>query len=473
MKKYFTLLGLLLLIHNSFAQHQEIAEKPEIWKGKTNINIDSTSLLSVFKKGSFNGHFRYFNMNTINEGSLTDYHANAFGGGVKFETAKFHNFQFGVSGYYIYDIGSSDFLAKDPTTNQTNRYEIALFDIKHPDEKENLSRLEELYLKFNFKKSTFTLGKQLLNSSFINLQDGRMRPTEVAGIWVDFNEIKNTTINTGYLYAISPRSTEKYYDIGESIGIYPAGVNPDGTKSGYATNLESNGIYILGLQNESVKNLKALVFNQYVENIFNTTLLQFDYKKDLNKNSKLLFGFQTIYQTAINDGGNSDQSKTYFEKDAKSQTFGGKLGWKSKTLEVTLNYNRITDRGRYLMPREWGRDPFYTFLPRERNEGFGDVTAYMTKISYYGPKKTFKAYIGVGHYKMPDVKNFKMNKYALPSYYQTNFDVSYDFQGFLKGFDAHFLYVHKFNDGETYNDPKNVFNKTNMSTINFIINFNF
>jgi hypothetical protein len=254
MKKHFTLLAFLLLIYNSFAQHQEIAEKPEIWKGKTNVNIDSTSLLSVFKKGSFNGHFRYFNMNTINEGSLTDYHANALGGGIKFETAKFHNFQFGVSGYYIYNIGSSNFLAKDPTTNQTNRYEIALFDINNPDEKENLSRLEELYLKFNFKKSTFTLGKQLLNSSFINLQDGRMRPTEVAGIWVEFNELKNTTINTGYLYSISPRSTNKYYDIGESIGIYPSGVNPDGTKSGYATNLESKGIYILGVQNESVKN---------------------------------------------------------------------------------------------------------------------------------------------------------------------------------------------------------------------------
>ena len=44
MKKHFTLLAFLLLIYNSFAQHQEIAEKPEIWKGKTNVNIDSTSL---------------------------------------------------------------------------------------------------------------------------------------------------------------------------------------------------------------------------------------------------------------------------------------------------------------------------------------------------------------------------------------------------------------------------------------------
>jgi hypothetical protein len=32
------------------------------------------------------------------------------------------------------------------------------------------------------------------------------------------------------------------------------------------------------------------------------------------------------------------------------------------------------------MPREWGRDPFY-FMPRERNEGYGDVNAIMTKYN--------------------------------------------------------------------------------------------
>jgi hypothetical protein len=46
-------------------------------------------------------------MATNNESGLSDYYANALGGGVKFETAKFHNFQFGVSGY-IHNVGSSD-----------------------------------------------------------------------------------------------------------------------------------------------------------------------------------------------------------------------------------------------------------------------------------------------------------------------------------------------------------------------------
>lgn len=463
---------LLLGIH-SVAQHQEISEKAKMWKEKSDEKIDSTSILSVFKNGNFSGHFRYFFMATDNESGLSDYYANALGGGVKFETAKFHNLQFGVSGYYIHNVGSSDLSEKDPITNSSNRYEVGLFDLQNPTNKNNLSRLEELYIKYNFKNSDITMGKQLLNTSFINLQDGRMRPTEVDGIWIDFNELKKTKINVGYLYGISPRSTMKYFRVGESIGIYPTGVNPDGTKSGYAGNLDSDGIYIVGVQNESIKNLKALLWNQYTENIFNSALFQMDYKYDLNSNSKLLFGFQTIYQNALNFGGNEDPSKTYFEKNGNSQTFGGRLGWQNKKIEITLNYNRITAKGRYLMPREWGRDPFYTFMARERNEGLGDVHAVMTKIEYTNPKKIFKSHLAVGYFDLPDVKNATLNKYALPAYIQTNADVRYQFQGILKGFDAQILYVHKFNLGETYGSKNYMFNKTNMSNINFILNFNF
>lgn len=476
MRNFFVLIYMitsLLFVTNTIAQHQEIAEKPTVWKEKSNEKIDSTSILNAFKNGNFSGHFRYFFMGTNNESGLSDYFANALGGGVKFETAQFHNFQFGVSGYYIYNIGSSDFSKKDLITNLSNRYEVALFDLQNASSKGNLSRLEELYLKYNFKKSTITLGKQLLNTSFINLQDGRMRPTEVDGIWIDFNEIKKTKINIGYLYGISPRSTMKYFRIGESIGIYPAGVNPDGTKSDYAGNLVSNGVYIIGIQNESVSNLKTLLWNQYAENLFNSALFQMDYNYPLNHNSKLLLGFQTIYQNALNEGGNIDPRKTYFQKNGSSQTFGGRLGWKTKAIEWTLNYNRITAKGRYLMPREWGRDPFYTFMPRERNEGFGDVDAVMTKIQYTNPKKTFKSHLAVGYFDLPDVKDVALNKYGLPSYWQTNADIRYEFQGLLKGFDAQLLYVHKFNVGETYDNKNYIFNKTNMSNINFILNFNF
>ncbi len=468
-------LFILVLVVSSFAtaQHQEINEGPKVWKEKSNKLVDTTTFLGAFKNGHFKGHFRNFFMKTINDGSLTDYYANGLGGGVKFETSKFKNFQFGVSGYYIYNMGSSDFTVKDPITNLPNRYEVALFDIQNTSTTKNMSRLEELYLKYNYKKSVFTLGKQLINTAFINLQDGRMRPTEVDGIWVDFNEIKKTTINVGYIYGISPRSTLQHFKVEQSVGIYPMGLNPDGTKSDYAGNLQSKGVFIAGVQREMNSHFKLLLWNQYVENMFNSALVQTDFNYAINKGSKLFFGLQAILQHAVNDGGNENQAKTYFSKNGASQTFGGNFGYKDKSIEISINYNRITASGRYLMPREWGRDPFYTFMARERNEGFGDVHALVAKFNYKDSAKRLKVNFGVGYFDMPDVKNFELNKYGMPSYLQSNIDIRHEFKGLLDGFDAQLLYVYKLNVGETYGSSNYIFNKTNMSNINFILNFHF
>jgi hypothetical protein len=111
-------LALLCFIFLSFgdvnAQHQDINERPEMYKGKQTNALDTNSILGAFKRGHVQGHFRYFFMNTINEGELTDYYANAAGGGLRFETAKFHNFQFAISGFYIFTSISNTTISNIP-----------------------------------------------------------------------------------------------------------------------------------------------------------------------------------------------------------------------------------------------------------------------------------------------------------------------------------------------------------------------
>lgn len=371
----------LLLSISAKAQHQELTEKAVMYKGKQNTTSDTTSILTAFKAGSFHGHFRYFFMSSQNQQGLTDYYANAAGGGIRYETAKFYGFQMAVSGFYIFNIGSSDFTKPDSATGQYNRYEIVLFDVEDTTNKKNLDRLEEFHLKYNFKISTIVFGRQLINTPFINLQDGRMRPTGVEGIWVEVNEIKKIKIEGGWLFAISPRATVKWYDVGKSIGVYTGGVNVDGTKSLYANNIESKGVAVLGITTNLNKNIKLQGWNMFTQNVFNTVLLQADIYIAPKDGANFFAAAQFIRQDAVNDGGNAEPSKTYFEKGQKSITFGGKFGWKNKRWETSINYNRITADGRYLVPREWGREPFFTFLPRERNDGPGDVHAMMAKVN--------------------------------------------------------------------------------------------
>jgi hypothetical protein len=87
---------------------------------------------------------------------------------------------------------------------QKTQQQILLIDMKwdfwccKPNKKKKNLEQENSSIKYNYK-SDVTIGKQLLTTSFINLQDGRMRPTLVNGIWIDYNEIQKTKINLGYL----------------------------------------------------------------------------------------------------------------------------------------------------------------------------------------------------------------------------------------------------------------------------------
>ncbi|HQW93089.1 MAG TPA: hypothetical protein PKY28_08325, partial [Ferruginibacter sp.] len=87
MKKLLAASWMLLAGNIVSAQHQEVSEKSDMYKGKQVQTVDTTSLLSAFKRGHVNGHFRYFFMATDNKAGLTDYYANAAGGGIRYETA--------------------------------------------------------------------------------------------------------------------------------------------------------------------------------------------------------------------------------------------------------------------------------------------------------------------------------------------------------------------------------------------------
>ncbi|HNP54811.1 MAG TPA: OprD family outer membrane porin, partial [Ferruginibacter sp.] len=367
----------LLLLFSITASAQEQESNPT-------DTSKATSLLEAFQKGKLHGQFRYFFMATDNEAGLTDYHAHALGGGVSFRTARFHGFQIGVGGFFIYNIGASDFTKTDPATGGSNRYEIGLFDITNPSNKNNIDRLEELYLQYSWKQNRITAGKQLINTPFINLQDGRMRPTEVGGIWVDLKPVKKWHFEGGYLYQISPRSTVDWYKPGASIGIYPTGVNPDGSKSQYAGNTHSNGVALLGITHQMNAHLQLKTWDQWIDNISNTWMLQPEGQWKLTKKGTLKAGVQVIGQNVIGNGGNADPAKAYESPNGKAYTIGATLGWLQQGWDMSLNVNRITSDGRFLMPREWGREPFYTFLPREIREQPRDLDGLPRCISARG-----------------------------------------------------------------------------------------
>lgn len=432
---------------------------------------DSTCLKDCFLKAHWEAHSRTFLMHTINEGDLKDDYALASGAGIGVLTQPVYGFQVGVSGFFIYNLWSSDIHNIDSLTKLPNRYEVGLFDVENHTNKNDLDRLEELYIKYNLSKSAITVGKININTPFLNPQDGRMRPTIEEGVWLQINESKKIGFNGGWIWEVSPRSTVQWFTLANSMGINPMGVNVDGTKSDYHDHIKSEGMAIANVYIKPNENLKVNLWNSYLDNVMNSAMIEVNTTQSLSENSKLYQGIMYIHQDAVNDGGNENQRETYINRGAQSNVISAQIGVRSKKSNTSLNYTHITGDGRYLMPREWGKEPFYTFMPRERNEGLGNVHAVMAKTTLNAFKNKFKAGLAYGYYLLPDVKDYRLNKYGMPSYHQMNLDLGYSFDKFLRGLEIKFLAVYKLKAGETYDNLRYVYNKVNMVNLNLIVDF--
>ena len=199
-------------------------------------------------------------------------------------------------------------------------------------------------------------------------------------------------------------------------------------------------------------------------------LLQADLNMPLSAGGAIVAGAQLIHINKIGSGGNEDAGKRYMQQSS-AMTFGGMFGWENKAWKTSINFNRITKKGRYLMPREWGRDPFYTFLPRERNEGLGDVHAYVLMANYQPKQKNWQAMAAAGYYNLPLTTNYRLNKYGMPSYYQLLADVRYNFSGILKGTSVRLIYLYKGNMEDGLTNQKNIIHKVNMQHVNLIVDY--
>nr|MCU0335782.1 hypothetical protein [Chitinophagaceae bacterium] len=347
-----------------------------------------------------------------------------------------------------------------------------LFDVTDPTNKHDLDRLEELHLSYQHKAWKLVFGKQIINTPFINPQDGRMRPTEVGGLWATWQPVNSKwSADAAWLYQVSPRSTVRWYDIGESIGLYPQGVNPDGSKSSYGGALQSRFILYQQLRYELAAGRQVQLTNQLVEGIFNTSMLQANWQWP-GASGQWIGALQITHQTALGHGGHTQAQRSYYEKGSDVQVISGRLGWKNKKWHLTFNATRISKGGRFLMPREWGKEPFFTFLPRERNEGLGNTTAMMAKMTRQ-LSATWTLDAGIGLYNLPSVSDYRHNKYGMPDYGQSNLALHHRFSRWLQGLEADLLWVYKWNRDDETLSMKQMANKVNMSNLNLVFNYHF
>ncbi|GAA4822388.1 OprD family outer membrane porin [Algivirga pacifica] len=446
------------------AQHHAMPE------GHAKKSEEVHSIREFFSEGHFHGHIRLNSMATINSGALTDYYANGLGGVLEYQTANFKGFELGLSGFYAFNLGSSDFSELDPIAERPAWYEWQLFDLHDPENKYDLDRLEQLYLRYRFADRSYVqIGRMGIHTPLMNTQDTRMKPYVVQGAWSQWEAVKSLTLHAGFFTHASPRSTLEWYPMGEVLGMYEHALWGHGHEVPAVQDTE--GVAILGINYQGKKPWSIDVWNYTIENISNTFFGQWLYKRKVSQWHAVM-GLQYIYQHQIGTGGHEEAELAFMEEGQQINILSGKLGIEEKAWEVSMNYTWASDQGRYTFPREWGREHLFTSILRNRMDGLGNFQVLVLK-SAWKPSDHLTFKLEGGRFWLPSHEDKAMNHYGDLSHNQLNVETDYDFSKFFEGLHLQLLYVWKGNTEELYGEIEPLFYNADLHHFSLIANIEF
>ncbi len=455
----FISLGLVLLIDTLMAQSAD------------SINGKNISSLKEFvQRGHWTFNTRTFAMGTENRDYLTNYFAIASGAGIGYTSPRWKGFTTGFSGHFMFRVFDHNLEKIDPYTDAGSRYEMTLFDMENPENSSDLDRLEELYISYVNSGFNITYGRQIISTPFLNEQDNRMRPNLFSGLRAMWGK-NQFLFESMWINGVSPRGTVRWYSMEESMGVYPFGRNIDGSASRYKGNVSSKGLFISGVKWEN-SDWTTRVYHYYAENVFHLLYSDLEYRMG-NSTDHITTGIQGFRQYQSGNGGHEDADKKYMQNGESTFGIGGRAVLKRSQHKWSINTLYIHDSGRYLFPREWGREQFWAGLPRERFEGNGGLWTVSGQWIYDWKNRHMNTFLGAAIVKTNNPEPALLNKYGTPSYYHIAGRISYHFTGRLDGLSMESLIVYKGNlDSENISDQLTI-NRLDLWNYSYIFNFKF
>jgi hypothetical protein len=465
----FLVILLLASVFNSLDAQQHPQAHCDSLRNDTSVH----SVSEFFSHGTFHGHARHFFMATVHPGHLNDYWVNALGGALGYNSARVKGFSLAIKGQFSYNVWSNELTEIDEETGKHSSFELQLFDLEHPHNYNDLDRLEEFYIDYLTDFGYYKIGKMDITTPLVNPQDGRMKPYVLHGFWSKTRLADDLVFSLGLFDKFSPRSTTHWYEAEHSIGIYGQGTAINGVPYAYRNNISTRGLFLTGLHYHS-NQLRIQAWNYYIDNISNTFFGQINYHTHEQSNQWRM-GLQFLTQFKVGAGGNSDSIHfQYFGDGDRPIILAGRLGRKVNNMTFTLNALHAFGQGRFIFPREWGREQFFTSISRGRVEGSGKMSVLMLKAKIK-PKnfEHLQLDFASGYFHMPSINNYVLNKYEMPSHFQFNIDLRYSFSHLLEGMDVRFLYVAKAAVNAESHASDVLFNKSHYHQFNLITNIHF
>ena len=362
----------------------------------------------------------------------------------------------------------TDGIDPDPITGSGPIYEGNLWNRRLMTGSSELS-LPQIFIQASFDKHTITVGDFIWNTPAINGEPWPF-PNALEGVRWQYESDK-LRLQLAGVTAISSRFSGEFENVGDAIGIAGVGRDVFGNPSGYRGNTESDFIVVANASFPLGEKLSMDIWNYYVDNVTTTLLLEPTFKlEDKGYTFKAMY----IYQSKVGRGGNDLQNLAY-QFDGQSSYLGLRVEKDWNNNQLQFNFSRIGSEGRLLLPREWGKEPFYTFQRRTRIEGLANVTALMLRYQkkWEQPKNNFRLYSSLGQQWTPDVTNPAENKLNLPSHLHWDVSGRYELNGYLKGLALEVLAAYRWLVEDIGNDQLALINRANFFHLDVMLSYGF
>jgi hypothetical protein len=318
--------------------------------------------------------YHVFSPSYIKSGRSEDYAVNGstIGGHLRYRSPTYNGFGLTTALYYSMGTGLND---KDDanTIMATGRFFTKDYSPK--------AVLGELNIHYKDETQTSTLGHFKIDSPLTNSIYTYM-PNMFEALLYENRSFEKMTLTVAKVdkMAYATRTPVEFGMIGEATrtaGTTQSGINTRGQFRDIGSQTladdskDTNGLYVLGVKDNSLEDVKLQAWNFYADNIINMFYADASYK---TTDSPYAFAAQYLRVDGIGDNlGDSllDKSSAYM--------LGLKSSFQYKDALFYLAYNHSGDAK---LLNAWGGDPAYTSSVFSRNAYRANVDAYKVGFDY-------------------------------------------------------------------------------------------
>ena len=337
----------------------------------------ANSFDNAIKNGTTSGQFRfgYIVIDPDVSGKVTA--GAAVGGILKFESAKLNNHQFAIAPYFVEQLAV---LNGDASKDELNN---DFFDSNN----EGFSYIGEAYVNYDFTKTSVRVGRQKLDTPFINTDEIRMFSNTFDGVWINSNMSNSLTLEVGH------------------VGRW-AGFDSDGSQEKFKNASNEGGVTAVGI---NYKKSNALSTQAWAYNF--------------DKKYSLVYADVTYTNGGLEIGA---QISDYSE--ANSSGIEGVIIGLSATYAIdSFTFNAAMNSGKNADNKSaslgLGGGNYYAAMDNSTIAGLNDVQAHVVSLEYTA-STDFTASIALGHFE-DSTKATKIDEYNIVVSYNAtkNFNI--------------------------------------------------